>query len=129
MFKAPTDRNVLATQDVTFNIHSDAILPESFEKYPALNESFAITSTNYDRDGHLFVSSMEARDFPFYGVQWHPERNNFGCDVNASHTPEAIDVSYSMAKFFVSEARKNGHTFDHASGQDKSVWAYPTLDE
>ena len=38
---------------------------------------FHITSTNVDTQNRSFVSTIEAKDYPFYGVQYHPEKNNF----------------------------------------------------
>ena len=29
-----------------------------------------------DRKGREFVAIIEARHYPFYGVQWHPERDS-----------------------------------------------------
>jgi gamma-glutamyl hydrolase len=43
------------------------------------NERFRSTwdilSTNEDRRGWTFVSSMESKKHPFYATQYHPERN------------------------------------------------------
>ncbi len=43
------------------------------------NERFRSTwdilSTNEDRRGWTFVSSMESKKLPFYATQYHPERN------------------------------------------------------
>ena len=43
---------------------------------------------------YFFVSTIEGRKYPFYGVQWHPER---GSDMDL------------FANFFQSEANKNFH--------------------
>ena len=35
---------------------------------------FDVLSTNKDKKGTAFVSTIEAKKYPFYGVQWHPEK-------------------------------------------------------
>jgi gamma-glutamyl hydrolase len=59
---------------------------------------------------------MEAKDYPFYGTQWHPEKNNFEWSQNADysnldHSPDAIAASQATAGFFLSEARRSPHVF------------------
>jgi len=41
-----------------------------------LREFFDILTINSDKSGKTFVSAIEAKDFPFYGVQFHPEKNS-----------------------------------------------------
>ena len=50
---------------------------------------------NKDRNGKIFISTIEARNYPFYGVQWHPERSD---DMN------------EFVIFFKNEVEKNGHS-------------------
>ncbi len=64
-------------------------------KSKLLNNFYKIVSYNYDRKGKVFVSTIEGIDYPFYGVQWHPER--------------AKDMDY-FAEFFKNEVEKNTHT-------------------
>lgn len=37
---------------------------------------FDILTINNDKNGRSFVSSIEAKNYPFYGVQFHPEKNS-----------------------------------------------------
>jgi gamma-glutamyl hydrolase len=69
--------DILATQNVTFNSHLEGIYPEHFLRTEALHSFYRILSTNVDRKGRPFVSTMEAREYPIFGVQWHPEKNRF----------------------------------------------------
>ena len=71
------------------------ISPTKFKKSKLLNSMYDIISWNYDRNGKKFVSTIEAKNFPFYGVQWHPERSS-----------EFIELT----KFLYLELRKNTHS-------------------
>ena len=82
----------LKNKKCTMNNHKMGLSPNKFKKCKNLNSMFRIISTNKDRKGKKFVSTMEARHYPFYGVQWHPER---GTDMD------------EMAHFFAKELSKN----------------------
>ena len=48
---------------------------------------------------------FSAFDYPFYGVQWHPEKNNFEWSLNENipHSDHATVISQTAANFFVQE--------------------------
>ena len=39
-------------------------------------------SYNFDKNNLQYISTIEARDFPFVGVQFHPEKNIFEWATN-----------------------------------------------
>ncbi len=69
--------NILATEDVTMNNHHYGIYPSTFDATSSLKTFFNVLSTNVDRKGVEFISTMESYNYPIYGTQWHPEKNNF----------------------------------------------------
>lgn len=106
----------LADQAIAFNSHEHGLLVSEFESNSALNEFFDLLSVNETPDGVEFVSTIEAKDYPFYGTQWHPEKNNFEWSQNSdysnlNHSPAAVAASQATAGFFVAEARKSPHIF------------------
>jgi gamma-glutamyl hydrolase len=106
----------LADQAIAFNSHEHGLLVSEYESDPALNEFFDLLSVNETPEGVEFVSTIEAKDYPFYGTQWHPEKNNFEWSQNSdysnlNHSPEAVAVSQATAGFFVAEARRSPHHF------------------
>ena len=108
----------VTTQNVTLNNHNRGIRPEAFQSIIGLHKHFVITSTNVDQRGKPFVSTMEPRhldDFPFYGVQYHPEKNAFeygtypGTNIPfevIDHSDDAVRFSLDMARSFVRLARQ-----------------------
>ncbi|XP_074649016.1 gamma-glutamyl hydrolase-like isoform X3 [Tubulanus polymorphus] len=104
---------ILQKEAVTANFHHWALLPETYKQYPQLHDFFRVLSTNYDRKGVEFISTMEAISYPFYGTQWHPEKNVYDWNGKhtSPHTPNAIRIAQYFADFFVNEARKSNHTF------------------
>lgn len=105
-------QKILLTEPVTQNQHSYSILTPDFEN-SKLSKFFFKLSTNTDRKGVEFISSVEAKNYPIYGTQWHPEKNSFNWNPNyiINHDSNAVLVGQYMANFFVKEARKSQHTF------------------
>lgn len=91
---SPQTLNKFMNEETTLNNHMMGLSPEKFKKSKQLNRLYNIVSWNYDRKGKKFVSTIEAKDYPFYGVQWHPERSS---DADA------------LANFLASEVMKNKH--------------------
>lgn len=76
----------------TLNNHMLGITPEKFVKKRLINNFYTIVGTSVDRKGKEFVAIIEGAYYPFYGVQWHPERNS---EMNA------------LVEFFSKEVRKS----------------------
>ena len=110
---APGDvMNILATRNVTVNLHHAGVTPETYATNANLSSFFNVLSTNLDRTGRAFVSTVEANNYPIRGTQWHPERPQFEWNpaLNLPHTGDAVTAMSWMAQFFVSEARRNSQS-------------------
>ena len=133
-------QSIASTQNVTMNNHHFGISPESFRQSPDLTAMFRITSTNTDRKGRPFVSTIEPIHpdlHPFYGTQYHPEKNAFeyGTYPNTNtayedihHDDDAITFSLHLAKFFVSLTKQNVRQGIHQYTQPDlypMVYTYP----
>uniref|UniRef100_T1JIA3 folate gamma-glutamyl hydrolase n=1 Tax=Strigamia maritima TaxID=126957 RepID=T1JIA3_STRMM len=121
----PSDNFItdLKTKPVTANFHKQCLTPENVTA-SGLDKAIHILSTNKDVNGLNFVSTYEAYKYPFYGVQWHPEKNNFEWKTQSKsipHTQEAIFTSQFFANMFVGETRKNSHKFYNDEAEDKSL--------
>lgn len=51
----------------------------------------------------------EHKEFPFYGVQFHPEKNRYDFDPNLPINHEELGKKFTdyLSKFFVNECKKN----------------------
>lgn len=104
--------NILRTENVTANLHHDGVSPACFQGDAKLPKFFRVISTNHDRKGKAFVSTIEAFDYPIYGVQWHPEKPQYEfSEPSLVHTVDAYAAMSYTASFLGHEARKNAHTF------------------
>ncbi|KAM7390147.1 hypothetical protein PAMA_008359 [Pampus argenteus] len=111
----------LASEPLTENSHKWSMAMETFNTNNELNNFYKVLSTNTDGKTE-FVSTMEAYDYPIYGVQWHPEKNAFEWTRSyIPHSPAAVQTTFYMAEFFVNEARKNFHTFKTEEEESKAL--------
>ena len=42
-----------------------------------MEKFWQVFSVNHDNEGTEFISAMEAKEFPFFATQFHPEKNSF----------------------------------------------------
>ncbi|XP_034026492.1 gamma-glutamyl hydrolase isoform X2 [Thalassophryne amazonica] len=113
----------LTQERLTGNFHHYGITVKDFVGNEKLNSFFNILSTNVATNGVQFVSTMEAKKYPFYGVQWHPEVNRFQWDIkeNFPHSHHAAQLSALLADFFVNEGRKSLHHFSSPEEEAASL--------
>lgn len=70
---------------------------------------------------------MEAKEFPFFAVQYHPEKNSFEWRVPAKRTYTSIRVSQKFINYYVNLARQNKNTFPNESElQTRLIYNYET---
>jgi gamma-glutamyl hydrolase len=107
----------LTQRNVTTNLHHDGVAPEAFQENAKLAAFFTVVSTNKDRKGRVFVSTIEGKTAPVFGAQWHPERPQFEWAIAGArkdpinHSIQAVAAMQYMSNFFVAQARLNERTF------------------
>uniref|UniRef100_A0A336MIE1 folate gamma-glutamyl hydrolase n=1 Tax=Culicoides sonorensis TaxID=179676 RepID=A0A336MIE1_CULSO len=113
----------LKRKPVTSNFHRFCVTEKALQE-AGIADNWRVMSTNYDWNGFLFISTMEHTKYPFYGVQFHPEKNIYEWvrNKNITHTKEAIRASQYFSEFFVEECRRNQNKFENgATEEDKYV--------
>ncbi|XP_067083902.1 gamma-glutamyl hydrolase [Osmerus mordax] len=113
----------LTHEPLTGNFHNYGVTEKTFVDNKELQSFFSILSTNVASNGAVFVSTMEGKKYPFYGVQWHPEVNRFmwNTKMNFPHSPNAVRVSSLLAEFFVNEGRRSWHSFSSPEEEAASL--------
>ncbi|EGC36406.1 hypothetical protein DICPUDRAFT_31892 [Dictyostelium purpureum] len=113
----------LATQPITMNNHQFGLSPQTFSDTSAINTFFNVLSTNVDRDGNTFISTIEAKNYPIYGVQWHPEKPIFEWwdQEVMNHSFMSVLSNQYTSNFFVNECRKSSHSFSDPTVEAQSL--------
>lgn len=76
------------------NNHEYGISPTDFLDNKHLSRFYSILAASIADNGKEYVAAIEARGYPVYGVQWHPERQR---------------TTGYFVDFFISELKKNKH--------------------
>eukprot|EP01013_Petalomonas_cantuscygni_P023277 TRINITY_DN44682_c0_g1_i1.p1 TRINITY_DN44682_c0_g1~~TRINITY_DN44682_c0_g1_i1.p1 ORF type:complete len:366 (-),score=56.41 TRINITY_DN44682_c0_g1_i1:340-1380(-) len=112
-------RSALAADPITTNLHHDGVDPSLFTPTaggpaaahhapnPVLSSALRLVSTNADRKGRPFASTVEAPYGHIVGTQWHPERPQFEWNA-ADGIPKstvAIEANAWAAMVFLNAAR------------------------
>ena len=127
---SPELAKYLSTASTTLNLHHNCVSVETFKANKKLNNFFHVLSTNNDRNGKEFVSTMEGIKYPFYSTQWHPEKNSFewSTALNIPHYPMSIKVTEYMSNFFVNQTRYNNHKFKSSKEEEAQlIYNYPKV--
>uniref|UniRef100_M4C4I3 folate gamma-glutamyl hydrolase n=1 Tax=Hyaloperonospora arabidopsidis (strain Emoy2) TaxID=559515 RepID=M4C4I3_HYAAE len=143
--KAPTSRmfrqaspelySWLKDKPITMNNHEQGITPDKFNQYTSLTDFYTVLATNLDRQGVEFISAYEAKEYPIYAVQFHPEKNIFEYGEYLDGTPyevvdhsrEGVAAGQYFANFFIDEARKNALHFKDPKVERKAlIYNYQT---
>merc|ERR1711934_735356 len=115
--------HILTNEPVTENLHHDGVTPESFHQNHKMRQSLSILSQNNDRKGKPFISTIEGKHAPIYGVQWHPERSQFQFDKypNINHGQHAVRAMQWSSNFFVNQSRMIKHAFGSAEEESAAL--------
>ncbi|KAG5546050.1 hypothetical protein RHGRI_018279 [Rhododendron griersonianum] len=98
----------LSTDCLVMQNHQYGISPEKFLENMDLCNFFKILTNSADSDNKVYVSTVQARNYPVTAFQWHPEKNAFEWGLSMiPHSEDAVQVTQYVANFFVSEARKS----------------------
>jgi len=113
----------LLNEQVTANDHQKCLTPQNVSD-SGLDQAIQILSTNTDANGLEFVSTYEALRYPFYGLQWHPEKAPWEwttIKANIPHIPSAVRVTQYFASFLANEARKSAHKYEDRSREESDL--------
>ncbi|CAG9088040.1 unnamed protein product [Plutella xylostella] len=111
--------DTLSKYNVTVNAHQFCILDENMKAHN-LTRDWRVTSHSHDEFGLRFIASLEHKRYPFYGVQFHPEKSSFEWKLSKKypHSKKAVKVNRYFMDFFVDECRKSNHAFDSVAEEN-----------
>lgn len=96
---------------MTFNHHKWGLTVESFIDDAGLSSMFWPTSTSTDKEGQTFVATMESKEYPFFGTQFHPEKVLGVYNVESvNHSWTSVQYNRYFADRFVELARQNSNS-------------------
>ena len=84
---------------------------------------FTPLAISYDNTGRAFVALMESDKYPFFGSQFHPEKQQYIYypETKIEHTSDAIFFNRFYSDFFVNNCKFNYKKFDSYATEIKAV--------
>jgi len=70
-----------------------------------------LTSISTSTSSEEFVSTLEAKQYPIFAVQYHPEKNLFEWKVRAVRSDTGAEIVQIISNRFIEYARKNKNSF------------------
>lgn len=112
----------LAQENITGNFHMWSLSTQNYSRNAKLKRFYKVLSINTDGKKE-FISTMEAYRYPFYAVQWHPEKSPFEWidKPGMVHSLSAVKASFYTSSFFISEAMKNQHKFSSPVEEENAL--------
>jgi len=124
--------DTLKKEHVAYNYHRKCLTDDGLER-ANLKDFYKPLAYSQDQTGLKFISIFEAIQYPFFGVQFHPEKPAFEFTSgkghhNVPHSRQSIEVSRYFADFFVRQAERNKHRANGSEEEDelqkKLIYAY-----
>ncbi|KAJ3439780.1 protease family c26 gamma-glutamyl hydrolase [Anaeramoeba flamelloides] len=87
-----------------------AITKKQFQGSQELKNFFHLLQTTKDRKGKEIVASIEAKNYPFFGIGWMPDKSAWeimSTKKQFCHTQDCIIISQNFAHLIVRHAKKN----------------------
>ncbi|CAG9313949.1 unnamed protein product [Blepharisma stoltei] len=106
-------RETMSKKETSLLSHIHGIPTSIYTYQNNLTSFYNVLSTMHDKSGNPFIAMIEAKNYPIYGTQFHPEKNIYEWEPTSPqpHDPFSVMVSTYFSNFFVSEARRNNNTF------------------
>ena len=107
------DLFTLQNENVNAHYHRLGISQDSFNN-STLKQFLKITSYAKDMKGKMFINTYEGVDYPFFGVQFHPEMVAFKRKKmkGIPRSMDAVMISQKFSGFFLSQTRMNSNRMD-----------------
>ena len=81
---------------------------ETWMAHKELDEFYNVITVSNDDYNKTYVSTFEAKKYPFYGIMYHVEKSLYGFGVKGiPHGEISRQLAEDMAFFFVSECAKS----------------------
>jgi len=108
-----SDQDVLnlKSEPITAEFHHYGVGFDNYKVFSDLDNFFTQTSFAYDQENKIYIASVEAKNYPVYGVQFHPEKTSYNRNEK-DNIPQGIDavrISHNFANYYVNTARSNSN--------------------
>jgi gamma-glutamyl hydrolase len=113
---------------VLYFSHHYAVFTKYFNESQALTSFWHLVAKTTSSAGQEFVSAIQAKQYPFFGSQFHPEKSPFEWRVDANRTKESIELVQLLSNNFVLKARLSPNRFTNSTNLIRQlIYNYNTV--
>ena len=128
---SPTQIYDLAHNNVTYNNHGGMMTEDSFYTNPNLPSFYNVLSYSYSYGNkYKYISAMQAKSYPFYGIQFHPEYLNYDFNMhkNIPRGIQSLRISQIFSNFLLQQSIYNVTSFNYPEFEEKyNINNYATI--
>jgi len=106
--------DLMESNNISFFHHNNTPDPRGWEENEFLKSTMQVLAWTEDYANNTYAASVGGIDLPFWGTQFHPEKETYEWWVEEGipHTHNAIEYEQYFGNFFVNQSRLSGHAFD-----------------
>ena len=93
----------MENQHIFYFNHEHAFFVNQFTENEVLARKYRVIAQTYSRnspDSNPIVAVIESKKYPIYGVQFHPEKNEFESKVKVERDTQALAILTKFSRFF-----------------------------
>ena len=131
-FFSEEELKFMQESNVFFFNHEHAFSEKEFNANKVLSSEYRVIATSKVKNSPQskiapfedpIVAIIEHYNYPFYGVQFHPEKNEFETRVGADGSPMALSILRRFSEFFCDKLNGN-HNRENLEVIDKKLSKY-----
>lgn len=122
--QAMTDPKKTPEGGAMFFFHSNGTLLSTFQKDKDINNFWNLMGTT-TKGNQTFVTYLEAKRYPFYITQFHPERLTFNANLSDQLFYARGELSTTIALNFVMKCKQNPHRYSRDELTSDIIENYP----
>lgn len=89
---------------IFFFNHKNAITQDRYNSDKNLSSNYEVVAlSKLQGSGTPIVAFVKHKEMPFYGVQFHPEKNEFEAKSNVDHEQRSVAIMKRLADFFIDQ--------------------------
>ncbi|KAL7676311.1 hypothetical protein ACOME3_002567 [Neoechinorhynchus agilis] len=103
----------ILSEDICYNNHQYCVRMETYENDKSLKNTFRVGAMSKDKDKkRSYIAFAEARNWPFYAIQWHPEKPLFEWSRDTlTRSRDSVKCAQYLINHFLDKAYQCTHKF------------------
>ena len=119
-------------KQAAYYYHNEGISVDHFNKYDKLVKDLTILGTSKTNTGKEFIALLEAKKYPIFMVQFHPEKHQFEKRLTYKDLDRSEDTIRLMSSFIfklVESVRQYSYPLNDIPKQIQSYFSIYTIPE